>query len=91
MHLDRSYVYRGGDHDVERLFALEDLTESVRARQGDVRRAPMEMRAALGQLEAPSIAVGPHCEQPRMCPFYLPRLTRKLRERIRQRGDRLAG
>ncbi len=100
MHLDRSYVYRGGDHDMERLFALEEITETVRSRQGDVRRALTGMRVALARREPPSIAVGAHCEQPRVCPFYdhchdglpadpfaaLPRLSRKLRERIDDAG-----
>ena len=43
---------------MERLFALEDLTERVRARQEDVRRALAQMRAALGCDEVPAIAVG---------------------------------
>jgi CRISPR/Cas system-associated exonuclease Cas4 (RecB family) len=100
MHLDRSYVYWGGDHDVERLFTLEDLTEGVRARREDVRRALEAMRAALRSGEMPAIAVGPHCDEPYTCPFYerchdglpedpfavLPRLSRKLRERITSAG-----
>jgi hypothetical protein len=102
MHLDRSYVYQGGDHDLERLFALEDLTESVRSRQSNVHQALAKMRGPLGFLDAPSIAVGPHCEEPRECPFYdhchdglpsdpfaaLPRLTRKLRQCIDGAGIR---
>jgi hypothetical protein len=102
MHLDRSYVYQGGDHDLERLFGLNDLTESALSRQSDVRKALARMRAPLGFLDAPSIAVGPQCEEPRECPFYdhchaglpadpfaaLPRLTRKLRERINGAGIR---
>jgi hypothetical protein len=53
MHLDRSYVHQGGDHDVGRLFALEDLTECVRPRQYDVRRALGEMRAPFALPECP--------------------------------------
>jgi hypothetical protein len=102
MHLDRSYVYQGGDHNLEQLFAMEDLTELVRSRQSNVLQALAKMRASLGFLDAPSIAVGPQCEAPRECPFYdhchaglpadpfaaLPRLTRKLRERIDGAGIR---
>ena len=54
------------------------------------------MRTALRCGEVRAIAVGPHCEEPNICPFYehchdelpedpfavLPSLTRKLRERM---------
>ena len=93
MHLDRSYVYQGGDHDEEWLFALEDLTECVTCPAEDVGRALAEMRAALRCGKVRAIAV---CEEPYTCPFYehTPRrppgrsvrrpakLTRKLRERM---------
>ena len=31
MHIDRGYVYRGGEHRLEELFALEDVTDRARA------------------------------------------------------------
>jgi predicted RecB family nuclease len=100
MHLDRSYVYPGGPHELDRLFACQDLTEGVRARQDDVRRALAEMRLVLGRTEAPAIAVGDHCERPYTCSFYdhchqglppdpfadLPRMTARLRERFAEAG-----
>ena len=31
MHLDNTYVYEGGDYDLERLFRAEDVTAAARA------------------------------------------------------------
>ena len=38
LHLDRSYVYPGGEYDLARLFACVDVTDVVRARRGEVLR-----------------------------------------------------
>jgi predicted RecB family nuclease len=100
MHLNREYVYAGGEHDLEQLFVLQDLTERVRALQSDVERELESMRASLHGDTAPQVAVGPHCEEPYTCSFYehcheglpedpfaaLPRVTRKLRARLESAG-----
>jgi len=70
MHLDRSYVYPGGDYDLGRLFACADLTEAARDRQREVPGNLDAMRAILWGDEAPAIEVGPHCERPHTCPFF---------------------
>ena len=70
MHLDRSYVYPGGDYDLRRLFACADLTEAARERQREVRGNLDAMRAMLWSEEPPAIPVGQHCERPRTCPFF---------------------
>ncbi|MET0167498.1 MAG: hypothetical protein ABW318_21180 [Vicinamibacterales bacterium] len=58
------------------------------------------MRAAPASGEVPPAVVGPHCDEPYSCPFYehcheglpedpfavLPRLSRKLRDRIASAG-----
>ena len=31
MRIDNSYVYQGGEHDLERLFALDDVTDQIRS------------------------------------------------------------
>ena len=70
MHLDRSYVYPGGDYDLRRLFACVDLTEAARGRQREVRGRLDAMRAMLWSDERPAIEVGAHCERPHTCPFF---------------------
>ena len=99
MHLDRSYVYPGGDYDLRRLFACADLTEAARERQREVPRHLGAMRAILWNEEPPAIEVGRHCTRPRTCPFFdgchdglptdpLLRLPkgRRLRERLATAG-----
>ena len=71
MHLDNAYVYQGGDHDLERLFALEDISD--RARSFAAKHVPDDlarMWAALQPDDAPDIETGRHCEKPYRCSFF---------------------
>src|SRR5215475_4527943 len=100
MHLNRDYVYPGGDYDLKRLFRLRNLSRLVRRRRPKVVAALMEMRGTLAADSPPSISTGPHCSTPYPCPFYghchqdepeysinqLPRLGIKLRERLATQG-----
>ena len=100
LHLDRSYVYPGGEYDLERLFARTDLTDAVRGRRSEVLSALDSMRGMLWLDEPPAIDVGPHCETPYTCPFFdhchdglpedpllqLPKAGHKLRSRLAAAG-----
>ena len=98
MHIDNTYVYKGGDHDLDQLFSLEDVTDEVRAyaeseMAGDLAR----MWESLETDETLAIEVGPHCKIPYVCPFWgychrdepehpireLPRLSQELRDRLK--------
>ncbi len=71
MHLNRDYVYPGGDHDLHDLFALEDVTATTRSFVENA--APNKLREmwAVLQLESePDIATGQHCTSPHRCSFY---------------------
>ena len=71
MHLNNQYVYEGGEHDLQRLFTLVDVTD--RARSFIAESAPADlarMRAALAQDSAPEIDIGRHCTVPYRCSFY---------------------
>ncbi len=71
MHLNNGYVYEGGEHDLEQLFTLEDVTEEARAFISD--NVPVELErmwAALRADEIPDIATGPHCLRPYPCSFF---------------------
>ena len=71
MHLNREYVYEGGDHDMRSLFSAQDVTRAARSFAAG--RMPGElarMRSALQGDEEPDVATGPHCDSPYRCSFY---------------------
>lgn len=70
MHIDTGYVYAGGDVDLERLFAIEDLTEEVAARREHVPEQLASMKAAVGASSPPAIEPDHHCHSPYECPFW---------------------
>ncbi len=70
MLLDRAYVHAGGAADLERLFAVVDLTDRVLARVPEVRDRLAEMRRVLAAVDMPAVPNGPHCLVPYRCPFF---------------------
>ena len=70
-HLNRDYVYQGGDHDLDCLFTLEDVTSRARAFIDEhVPNDLSRMWAALQESSPPDIEIGPHCKKPYRCSFY---------------------
>jgi len=69
-HLNKEYVYKGGDYDFEELFLVEDVTEDAYELLSDVPLALHEMRLSLRGPEAPFVEIGRHCMKPYTCPFY---------------------
>ena len=71
MHIDNSYVYEGGAHDLTRLFYLEDVTDMARDYLADIAPGKLaEMWESLRQPATLDIETGRHCKSPYMCPFY---------------------
>ena len=70
MHLDNTYVYEGGEYDLERLFRAEDVTEAARAFLPQVPELVAEMLAMLDVAEPPAVPIGKHCDNPYTCSFY---------------------
>jgi len=93
LHMNNQYRWEGGPYDLGRLFAIQDLTESVREAMPELLAEVAEMRAPLWAASPPEVAIGPHCRRPYVCPFYgtchvggtehpietLPRMTPRLR------------
>ena len=93
MHINNTYVYEGGPHDLEQLFSLQDITDEaltfVSENTSDHLARMWEM---LQRSEMPTVETGPHCTAPYRCSFYgnchqeetghpigeLPRLSRKV-------------
>ena len=101
MHIDSCYVYRGGDYEVDQLFALADVSDEV----GDY--AEFELTSDLARMwesleteQTLQTETGPHCRIPYVCPFFghchqdepehpvreLPRLSKGLRDRLKTSG-----
>jgi predicted RecB family nuclease len=100
MHLNRDYVYLGGEYDLKHLFKFRNLTHLVKRRRPEVLTALGQMRKLLRAESPPAIAVGPQCAAPYRCQFYghchqnqsddsinrLPRLGPELREQLAAMG-----
>ena len=69
-HLNKEYVYPGGEYDIGQLFVTEDVTEKVRQLLPDVPALLAGMRAPLNEPEPPQIETGRHCSNPYTCEFY---------------------
>ena len=69
VHLDRNYV-RGKELEIDRLFAVEDLTETVRAMQQEVGLRVKALKACILEAEEPADDIGPHCSDPYDCGFW---------------------
>lgn len=68
-HINRDYVYLGGEYDPSGLFAVEDVTTDARERLVEIPAELRTMRSALGSGGAPDIDPGPHCFRPYTCEF----------------------
>ena len=103
MHINTSYVYQGGEHDLARLFHLEDVTDRARAYLANVAPGKLaEMWESLEQSATLDIETGRHCTSPYRCLFYghchadepehpigeLPRLSQHEQERLKRLGIR---
>ncbi len=106
MHINNTYVYQGGEHDLEQLFTLADVTERARTYVAEGMAGDLaEMWATLDLDSPPDIDTGKHCKSPYTCSFFghchkgepehpvrqLPRISEKLWARLKALGiDRIA-
>jgi len=68
VRIDTSYVYAGGPYDVNALFAVEDVTELVRAYLPSVGLTISRLRTMLDGPE-PEVLLGSWCSHPYTCEF----------------------
>jgi predicted RecB family nuclease len=69
-HVNRNYVYQGGDIDVWRFFRIKNLTRGVQRLQPKLTFQLRSEFTVLGMPKAPDVAPGRHCLQPVTCEFY---------------------
>jgi hypothetical protein len=78
-HVNRNYVFQGGEIDPWRFFRIRNLTRRIEKLQPKLTIQLREEFAALSLPTAPDIAPGDHCVYPVTCEFYdrcnLPRQT----------------
>src|ERR1039458_8240909 len=99
-HVNRNYVYTGGDIDVWRFFRIKNLTRRV---ERLLPKLTFQLRSELRVLampNAPDLPSGPHCTDPIKCEFfdrcnpplptdhigYLPRLHASAAEELEEMG-----
>ena len=70
VHINKEYVYQGGDYDLSQLFNAEDVTAEAQQLQLDIPSHLNEMRLPLWSLEPPDIKARKQCSKPYPCPFY---------------------
>lgn len=70
MHINTQYLYDGGEIDLQALFTIEDVSESVAGRGLLVPDRLAAMKTAVKQSAVPSIEPDRHCHSPYECPFW---------------------
>lgn len=70
MHVNTQYVFDGRHLDLDQLFGLRSLSETVRPRLPDVEARLAAMQAMLEAMSAPAIVPDEHCQSPYECPFW---------------------
>jgi hypothetical protein len=69
-HVNRNYVFQGGEIDPWRFFRIRNLTRRIEKLQPNLTIQLREEFAALSLPTAPDIAPGDHCVYPVTCEFY---------------------
>lgn len=69
VHINREYI-RGRELEIEKLFAIEELTGMARQMQGDVHERVQTLKACILNPEEPCLDIGLHCWSPYDCGFW---------------------
>jgi predicted RecB family nuclease len=99
-HVNRNYVYEGGNIDVRRFFRIRNLTRRVEKLQHDLTFRMRAFFSVLNQPKAPDFPPGSHCTNPVTCEFfdrcnpprpadhvgYLPRIQASAVEELEEMG-----
>ena len=69
-HVNRGFVYQGGDIDPWRFFRIKNVTRRIGTL---LPKLPSQLESefrVISSPEPPDVAAGPHCNDPRPCEFY---------------------
>ncbi|MFZ5449633.1 MAG: DUF2779 domain-containing protein [Thermodesulfobacteriota bacterium] len=70
MHLNREYVYEGGEYVLENLFVINDLSADLEEISKKIPELLKDQQRILGLSEPPEVQPGDHCADPSECEFY---------------------
>jgi predicted RecB family nuclease len=70
MHLNKQYVYDGGELDIQNLFLCSDLTEEALSYQAVIPLVLKELRNMLGRADPPDVFPSRTCSRPYACEFW---------------------
>ncbi|MFO0769659.1 MAG: DUF2779 domain-containing protein [Nitrospiraceae bacterium] len=70
MHVNTQYVFDGCAIDLEALFSIRPLTETIRGQLATVEPRLQAMKELLASGQVPAIEPGEHCRSPYECPFW---------------------
>ena len=70
MHINTQYVYSGAGLELEKLFAVQDMTEAVTAKQVGIPDRLEEMKVMLASPSQPRVEPDQHCHKPYACQFW---------------------
>ena len=68
-HINRNYVYPGGDIDPRQFFRIRNLTQRVQRLQPKLKLQLRSEFRVLAMPTPPNIRIGPHCTDPVICEF----------------------
>lgn len=69
-HINREYVYPGGEYDLHQLFTVDDVTDRALTYLAEVPGLLAGMRQPLLDAEPPDIKIGKQCAKPYVCQFF---------------------
>jgi hypothetical protein len=70
MHLNRNYVYGGGNYDSSALFQIVELTPEIAIDEGEIESLAIEQLRVLAGSKPPEIKAGTQCKNPVRCEFF---------------------
>jgi predicted RecB family nuclease len=70
MHLNREYVYPGGEYDLEQLFVINDLTDDLDEISEKIPVLLAEQKRILSLPNPPDVPAGDQCSDPYECEFF---------------------
>jgi CRISPR/Cas system-associated exonuclease Cas4 (RecB family) len=70
MHLNRDYVYQGGEYERDKLFRVVEITPELAVDDDEIRSRAEEQLRILSDPEPPDVSPGPQCTDPYLCEFF---------------------